>query len=287
MYGTRGGADEPRGACAASCGRPPLREVAAWIDCAPVTRALLLSNSANHDSGLFEHARDAVAAFVEGVREVLFVPWALADHEEYAARVGAALGALGPRVRSLHALAEPAAAIRDAEALYVGGGNTFRLVRTLHRLALLDPIRAAVARGTRYSGASAGSLIASPTMRTTNDMPIVQPPSFETLGLLPFQLNCHYLDADPSSTHAGETRELRLREFHEENDVPVLGLREGTWLELSESPRGAVATIGGAAVSPLAPGPAILHRRGQEPVELAGDVSWLLDAHPRFDAPRT
>ncbi|HEY0247880.1 MAG TPA: dipeptidase PepE [Gryllotalpicola sp.] len=249
-----------------------------------MTRALLMSNSANHDSGLFEHARDAIAAFFDGTHEVLFAPWALADHDGYTARVAAAFSAFGLRVRGLHSVADPAAAIRDAEALYVGGGNTFRLVATLHRRALLDPIRRAAASGLRYSGASAGSLIASPTMRTTNDMPIVQPPSFETLGLLPFQLNCHYLDADPTSTHAGETRELRLREFHEENDVPVLGLREGTWLELSETTGGTVAAVGGTAVSPYAPGPAILHRRGQDPVELAGDVSELLDRAPHFDA---
>jgi len=242
-----------------------------------------MSNSANHDSGLFEHAHEAVTAFFSEVEEVLFAPWALADHDGYTARVATALEPLGVRVRGLHTVADPAAAIRAAKGLYVGGGNTFRLLSTLYRLDLLDPIREAVAGGLRYSGASAGSLIASPTMRTTNDMPIVQPPSLDTLGLLPFQLNCHYLDADPTSTHAGETRELRLREFHEENDVPVLGLREGTWLQLSEAGGETHAVLGGTPVSPTAPGPAVLHRRGAEPVELEGDVTELLGSVARFD----
>jgi dipeptidase E len=124
-------------------------------------------------------------------------------------------------------------------------------------------------------GASAGTNIAAPTLRTTNDMPIVEPSSFRTLGLVPFQINPHYIDADPTSTHNGETREKRLEEFHEENDIDVLGLREGTHLRVSGSAADLTANIGGTAVSPRAPGPALLFRRGESPRELSGDVGEL------------
>jgi dipeptidase E len=250
-----------------------------------VTNALLLSNSHNPNLPDLLHADEVISDFFSGVHEVLFAPWALADHDAYTSKVARAFDRHGIRVVGLHSVADPAAAIRDAAGIYVGGGNTFRLTTALHALSLLEPIRAAVARQLRYSGASAGSLIASPTMRTTNDMPIVQPPSLETLGLFPFQLNCHYEDADPRSTHAGETRELRLREFHENNDVAVLGLREGTWLRLQRHGESTSATIGGTAVSPTAPGPAILHQRGQVPLEVSGDVTRLLSLAPRFDVP--
>ncbi|MDQ1598477.1 MAG: dipeptidase [Microbacteriaceae bacterium] len=250
-----------------------------------VTNALLLSNSSNVNLAYLIHADDVINDFFSGVSEVVFAPWALADHDAYTAKVASAFDRHGIRVVGLHSVEDPAAAIRDAGGIYVGGGNTFRLTGALHALDLLEPIRAAVARQLRYSGASAGSLVACPTMRTTNDMPIVQPPSLETLGLIPFQLNCHYLDADPNSTHAGESRELRLREFHEDNDVAVLGLREGTWLRVQRHGESTSAAVGGTAVSPTAPGPAILHQRGQLPVEVSGDVSDLLSLTPRFDAP--
>lgn len=134
----------------------------------------------------------------------------------------------------------------------------------------------AVRDGLPRMGASAGTNMAAPTLRTSNDMPIVQPPSFETLGLVPFQINPHYLDPDPASTHKGETREERLTEFLEENDVPVLGLREGSWLRVD----GDRAHVRGAR-------PARLFTRGAEPQELlpGSDVSGLLTTAPRFDAP--
>jgi dipeptidase E len=121
-----------------------------------------------------------------------------------------------------------------AEAIFVGGGNTFRLLKKLYDRKLLDVIRQRARAGMPYIGSSAGSVITSPTIRTTNDMPIVEAPSLDSLGLIPFQLNCHYLDPDPNSTHRGETREQRLLEFHEENSLPVVGLREGTMLWVEE-----------------------------------------------------
>jgi len=167
-------------------------------------------------------------------------------------------------------------ALRKAEAIFVGGGNTFRLVKALQLGGDLDVIRDRVSSGTPYIGSSAGTNLAAPSLRTSNDMPIVQPPSFETLGLVPFQINPHYLDPDPDSEHQGETRELRITEFLEENDVPVLGLREGTWLRL----RSTTLTLEGSPVG------ARLFRRGSAAEEIAAgtDLSSLLETAAAFDA---
>jgi len=241
-------------------------------------RLLLLSNSTNHASGYLEHALETVLTFLDGAA-LTFVPYALADHDAYTAKVAAALAPSGTRVTGLHETPDPRAAIERAEAVFVGGGNTFRLLDTLQRLDVLAPLAARVRAGLPYMGASAGTNIAGPTIRTTNDMPIAQPASFEALGLVPVQLNPHFLDADPASTHRGETREQRLAEFLEVNDVPVLGLREGTWLSVEDG----VARIGGAAVGAGAPGPAVVFARGAAPREVSGDVSELLGTTPRFD----
>ena len=234
---------------------------------------LLLSNSAQPGRPPLEHALDEIAALVGP--ELLFVPYALADHEAYTASIGAALAGAGVTVRGVHAADDPVAAVADAPAVFVGGGNSFRLLSALQRLGLVDAIREAVRGGRPYLGASAGTNMACPTLRTTNDMPIVQPAGFDTLGLIPFQINPHYLDPDPSSTHMGETREKRITEFLECNDVPVLGLREGSWLRVS----GDAATLGGRR-------PARLFQRGADPVEYStgSDLSFLLRATARFDA---
>jgi dipeptidase E len=251
---------------------------------------LLFSNSTNHNAPSLGHALDEIAIFLNGVTELLFVPFAGADHDSYTAQVAAALVPLGIAVRGAHAIPgtpeEVAAQVASAPAIFVGGGNTFRLVKALQDRGMLEVIREAVRGGTRYMGASAGTNIAAPTLRTTNDMPIVEPSSFRTFGLVPFQINPHFIDADPTSTHNGETREKRLAEFHEDNDVDVLGLREGTHLRVSGTPGDAtfLATIGGTAVSPSAPGPALLFRRGTAPREVSGDVSGLFDRDGHFDS---
>jgi dipeptidase E len=181
---------------------------------------------------------------------VAFVPFARHDHQAYTAKISERLQRMGFEVA-------PVTDIERADAVFVGGGNTFRLLKTLYDRQLLDEIRRRVWRGLPYIGSSAGSGIAAPTIRTTNDMPIVEPPSLTALGLIPFQLNCHYLDPDPSSTHQGETREERLREFHEEKATPVVGLREGSCLRVD----GASATLMGAK-------PARIFRRGEAPLEV-------------------
>lgn len=238
---------------------------------------LLLSNSTNHAQGYLEHAWPEVEDFMGGVGEIVFIPFAGGDHEAYTATVARAFAARGMKVRGLPADETAQEVLASAGAVFTGGGNTFRLLATLQRLRLTGRLREAVGSGAlRYMGASAGINITAPTLKTTNDMPIVEPESFEALGLLPFQINPHYVDADPASTHNGETRETRLREFLEENDSRVLGLREGTRLRVQGEPETLRLTVGGTAVQPQAPGPAILFSRGAEPQEVSGEVTDVL-----------
>ena len=164
----------------------------------------------------------------------------------------------GIDVRGVRPEGSAAAVVEAAEALFVGGGNTFRLLDTLQRTGLLEAIRRRARRGTPYLGSSAGTNVAAPTIKTTNDMPIVQPASFAALDLVPFQINPHYVDPDLSSRHMGETREERLREFLEENDAVVLALREGAWLRVQER-RAALGGLRGARI----------FRRGRGPEEAA------------------
>jgi dipeptidase E len=238
---------------------------------------LLLSSSGVHGYAPFEHAIGAVAEIVGKARALHFVPFAIANHALYTDRVQELLAVLGVPVIGLDAVPDPQAAVEQAEVLFIGGGNSFRLLSELWELGLIEPIRRRVQAGElRFIGSSAGSNMACPTLRTTNDMPIVQPPSFEALGLIPFQINPHYQDADPTSTHRGETREQRILEFLEENDVAVLGLREGSWLRRL----GASLTLDGIVGGRL-------FQRGEEPRELqpGDDLSWLLELQPRFDNP--
>jgi len=236
---------------------------------------LLLSNSTSHGRRRFEHVQDELAEFY-GQRDVLFVPYALADHDAYTSTVASAFARCGVTLRGLHTVPDPLAALTAAEAVFVGGGNTFRLLRALQRRGLLAALRGAVEHGARYGGASAGTNLACPTIRTTNDMPIVQPDGFVALGLIDFQINPHYLDTPPDSTHMGETRAERIAEFLEENDVPVLGLREGAWLRVD----------GGTTV--LHGRDAVLFARGIDPVGIGAgmDLAPILGGvSGRFDVP--
>ncbi|MEO3776537.1 dipeptidase PepE [Micromonospora sp. B11E3] len=238
---------------------------------------LLLSNSTAPGRAYLEHARDAILEALDGRRSIVFVPFALADHDGYTDTVRRAVKPLGITVTGAHE-GTPRDLIAGAEAVFVGGGNTFRLVKAVHELDLIGVVRARVAEGMPYLGSSAGTNVATPSLRTTNDMPIVQPPSFETFNLVPFQINPHYLDPDPGSTHQGETREERLTQFLEENDVPVLGMREGTWLRV----RGGSMRLDGVAAG------ARVFRRGSAPVEVpsGADVTWLAEKVGSFDVGR-
>ncbi len=213
--------------------------------------------------GYLEHARDAIGDFLgDGVREVLFVPYAgvRISYDDYAARTRSAFEPLGYRLRSIHEAGDPVAAVREAEAVAVGGGNTFHLVHTLYANGVMEAIRDRVRGGAPYLGWSAGSNVACPTLRTTNDMPIIEPPSFRTLGLVPFQINPHYLDAHPDH-HMGETREDRIAEFTVVNpDVYVVGLRERSLLRLD-----------GDALRLLGPKSMRVFRHGEETREVEPD----------------
>lgn len=210
-------------------------------------RLLLISNSTQYGSGYLDHVEPELRDFLGAARRILFVPFALFDREAYTARARARLERMGCE------LVGPGA----AEAIFVGGGNTFRLLKALQDSGLGETIRSRVEEGTPYLGASAGSIVAGPTLKTTKDMPIVQPRSFEALALVDFQISPHYLDPDPGSRHMGETQEERILQFLEENDAPVVGLREGGWLRVE----GRSTRIGGSAN-------ARFFRKGQPPVEL-------------------
>jgi dipeptidase E len=251
-----------------------------------MTELLLLSNSTSPGRGFLEHALDAIAELVPARGQLLFVPFAASDrdHEGYTELMAAALAPLSVRVVGAHQVGNPAEAVTVADAVFVGGGNSFRLLKALQDSGLGAAIAAAVRAGLPYLGSSAGTNVACPTLRTTNDMPIVQPASFQALGLIPVQINPHYLDRDPASTHQGETRQQRIEQFLECNDVPVLGLREGAWLRVhgnaaaSATAARATAVTGGTTWSRL-------FERRTEPRELppGSDVSSLLAVTPRFD----
>lgn len=229
-------------------------------------RLLLLSNSRNPGLGYLQHVREEIRDFLGPIRDLLFVPYAgvQLSHAQYAENVRLALGEFGVRVRAVSEESDPVAAVRNAGALAVGGGNSFQLLRLMYRHGLLAALRERVLAGMPYIGWSAGSNLACPTIRTTNDMPIVEPPSLAALNLVPFQINPHYTD-QVIANHGGETRDERIAEFLALNpSVEVLGLREGSWLRLE----GDCLTLGGphpirrfAAGAPpvdLPPGPVVV-----------------------------
>lgn len=197
-------------------------------------RLLLISNSTLFGSGFLDHAETEIRNFLGNGARILFVPFALHDHDAYAQKARKRFAAMGFGLESVHQSDDKQQAVNNAEAIFIGGGNTFRLLKTLYDVELVDLIRRRVEEGIPYMGSSAGSNVAAPTIRTTNDMPIVEPPSLNALGLVPFQINPHYLDADPNSTHMGETREERIMQFLEDNDTPVVGLREGAMLRVEQ-----------------------------------------------------
>ena len=219
---------------------------------------LLISNSTLYGSGYLDHAESEIRDFLGDVKRVLFVPYALQDRDAYAATAKTRFAKMGYELSSIHTTKNPQQAIEETEAMFIGGGNTFRLLKTLYDYDLLEIIRGRAREGMPYIGSSAGSNVAAPTIKTTNDMPIVEPPSFDALGLVWFQINPHYLDADPNSTHMGETREQRLLQYLEENDTPVAALREGAMLRIEN---GETLLRGSSG--------ARIFRRGLEPVEMS------------------
>ena len=212
-------------------------------------RLLLLSNSTNFGGAYLDHAQSEITALFAGVTRILFVPFALHDQPGYWARARERFAAWGIEVDRAAEGRSGRAAAENADGIFIGGGNTFRLLHRLRQSGMLETIRERALAGMPYMGASAGTVIAAPTIMTTNDMPIVQPDSFDALGLVPFQINCHYLDPDPASKHMGETRQARLIEYLEENDNVVVGLREGGILSVTGAPGSPQVMLLGSAAA--------------------------------------
>lgn len=232
-------------------------------------KIIIASTSTIHGGAYLDYLLPELELFFKDCKTILFIPYARPggiSHDDYTAKVFAAFAKINKEVKGIHEYDSAADAIQNAEAIFTGGGNTFLLVAQLYKVRVMDVLSEKVKNGTPYLGTSAGSNITGLTMQTTNDMPIIYPPSFQTLGLIPFNLNPHYLDPDANSTHMGETRETRIKEFHAFNSAPVLGLREGSWLEVL----GAKITLKGELA-------ARLFRQGEDAVELetGSDLSGL------------
>ncbi len=199
--------------------------------------ALIASTSTIHGSHFLEYLFEPLRQHFNAVNEIVFIPYARPSglsHDDYTEVVSKAFAKLDKKVIGLHQYKNPIEAIRNAKGIFTGGGNTFVLVNQLYKNNILEPLKEAIENGTPYLGTSAGSNICGLTMQTTNDMPIVYPPSFKTIAILPFNINAHYLDPIKGNTHMGETRETRIKEFHKFNTQPVIGLREGSWIEVKD-----------------------------------------------------
>lgn len=230
---------------------------------------IIASTSTVFGLGYLEYLLPTLEIHFKNAETIVFIPYARPSgisHNEYTSKVTEAFSKIGKKVIGLHTFENPAEAITKAEAIFTGGGNTFLLVKQLHQTGVMTALRNTLLNGTPYLGCSAGSNITGLTMETTNDMPIVYPSSFQTLGMVPFNINPHYLDPIEGSTHMGETRETRINEFHAFNTQPVLGLREGSWLEV----RGEKITLKGELS-------ARLFKQNQAPIELQteADLSEL------------
>lgn len=205
---------------------------------------ILASTSTLYGGNYLEYLKDEIALLFKEIDEVIFIPYARPSgisHEEYTAKAAVFFNTMNIQVKGLHEFNRPEKALNEGKAYFTGGGNTFLLVKTLHELGLMNVLRDNVLSGKPYLGCSAGSNIGGLNMKTTNDMPIVYPPSFDCMGLVPFNLNPHYLDPHPEIKHNGETRETRILEFLTQNKTKVVGLREGNWIRIK---RDAIAVEG-------------------------------------------
>ena len=226
-------------------------------------KLLLISNSTMTGEAYLDYPKHEIKKFLgDKPLTALFIPYAAVtfSFDVYEQKVAERFNELGYQIKSIHHFSDPARAVAEAEVIVVGGGNTWQLVRMLNDHRLMDVIRKKVNTGTPYVGWSAGSNVACPTLSTTNDMPIIDPKGFDTTGLVPFQINPHYLDANPDG-HGGETREQRIEEFLEINpDLYVVGLREGTMLRVEDQK---IDLIGSRK--------ARIFKKGITPVELGSD----------------
>ncbi len=202
-----------------------------------MVNCLLASTSTIYGGEYLDYLLDELQELFRFTDEIVFIPYARPSGISYAKYThGAeiAFQKINKPVRGIHTYENPVEAIQNAKGIFTGGGNSFVLVDELYKQNLIQPLQEAIQNGTPYLGTSAGSNIAGPSVKTTNDMPIVYPPSFDSLGIVPFNINPHYLDPDPTSKHKGETRETRIKEFHKFNKIPVVGLREGSWIRVAQ-----------------------------------------------------
>ncbi len=199
-------------------------------------RLLIASTSTVHGKGYLEYILPELSDFFKGIPEILFIPYARPGgltYDEYTEVARNGFEKINIRVKGIHEFDNPIDAVNNAKGVFTGGGNTFLLVKELYATKLISTLKNVVENGVPYFGTSAGSNITGISMQNTNDMPIVYPPSFDTFGFINFNINPHYSDPDSNSTHMGETRETRINEYHTFNSIPVLGIREGSWLQVT------------------------------------------------------
>lgn len=227
---------------------------------------IIASTSTLYGSNYLEYLLPTLSTFFANVATVLFIPYARPggiSYDSYTKLVQQAFSSIDIKVKGIHEYENPREALKKAKAIFTGGGNTFELVNQLYKNDILNPLKEVIEQGVPYLGTSAGSNICGVNMKNTNDMPIVYPPSFKTLGCIPFNINAHYLDPIEGNTHMGETRETRIKEFHVCNETAVLGLREGSWLEVIDE----TITLKGNYT-------ARLFEKNKKPVELGiGEIS--------------
>ena len=217
-----------------------------------------------HNGSYLDYLLPELQVFFTNCNEILFIPYARpsgVSHDEYTKKVSEAFAKINISVKGIHEFENPIEAVENAQGIFTGGGNTFLLVSQLYKCNVIDTLEKVVKNGTPYLGTSAGSNICGLTMSTTNDMPIVYPPSFRTLGFVSFNINPHYLDPIEGSTHMGETRETRINEFHQFNPQPVVGLREGSWL-----------AVNGDSIKLKGTLTARIFKRGETPIEVVPET---------------
>ena len=225
---------------------------------------IIASTSTIHGGEYLDYLLPALKLHFKDCKTILFIPYARPSgisYNDYTNKAAVAFAKINLEVKGIHEYPDPITAIENAEGIFTGGGNTFVLVNELFKNKIMSLLGETVKKGTPYLGTSAGSVICGLSMQNTNDMPIVYPPSFQTTGLIPFNINAHYLDADLQSKHMGETRETRIKEFHAYNSIPVLGLREGSWLEV----KGDSVKLKGTLT-------ARIFKRNETPIEVAPET---------------
>ncbi|MBK1896960.1 dipeptidase PepE [Chryseobacterium paridis] len=228
---------------------------------------ILASTSTIFGGEYLEYLTEELIELYKGIDEIIFVPFARPggiSHDDYTAKARSFFATININVKGLHEFEDKVEALNNAKGYFTGGGNTFLLVKTLHEEKLMTVLKNNVESGKPYLGCSAGSNIGGQNMKTTNDMPIVYPPSFDCMGLVPFNLNPHYLDPNPELKHNGETRETRIKEFLTQNDLKVIGLREGNWIRRI----GDQITVEGSELTRI-------FEKGKEPYEIEAGSSLI------------